>query len=243
MTITNTQQVIDYMQLLALSHKDIADFTLFEQEVKGARQRSTSQYPIIELEYPQAQIVVNTSGNTAKVYNLRFSLLEYCEKDDWQLQQDIICKLEAILDSIVARMADDDVIDIPHEGQQLYNLYPIRNFEADNLFGWAVELTLRAPQSFCLEEELWNEAALCRPEFVPGDGNLSIDVNETLIFTPWTSKAFPPLQKIADAINELVAGVQADVFAGTLRLRAKTQGDTVIADSVDGGHSWQIVTL
>lgn len=238
--MNNIRQVIDYFWLISLSHPGLKDFSLYDDDVKLQRIRSTVKYPVLELEFPQAQIRTNSAGNARKVYNVRLSVLAHSEKDDWQRQQEILSTTESIVDNIVSKLLELDLIAPPVDGSQSYNMYPITNHQGDNLYGWGLEVSTEAPLEIC-PEETWIYAALARPEWVDGAEVLSIDAGGTVYSAAWTSEDDPaPLQQLADAITE-GGDATADVMAGTLNIYSSTPGFEL--DTVEDAHSWNFYQL
>lgn len=115
---------------IALSHKDIKEFTMGENFEIGIRK--TTDYPIVHLELP---IVIDYSKMKSKDFSLALLILTKSKQDD--VEQNLIdtSYCEQIADQILQK------INAYHKNLAILqgNAITMRNFSDDNLVGVRVE--------------------------------------------------------------------------------------------------------
>lgn len=237
---TDYKSYKQYFQLIAAAHPDVQGFVMYDAMQRIAAQRSVTPYPVMELERPAYRAQVIEGGNHLKTYTCRLSLLDYAEKDDWKRQEDVLNDLEAGMDEIIKRLIYDGVIE-----EDPNNVYPIRNFEHDNLWGWGIEFEVTFSSSYCYTGVGWQEAVLLEAIWTPGETLLAVAVDGVTYSLPWTDEqAAPPIEALASLI---AAAGAPDLGAvrqeGFLLIRALTDGYPLDVNESIAGHEWNLVTL
>lgn len=240
MAFTDYKSYKQYFQLLAASQPDVSGFVMYDPAQRIAAQRSVTTYPVMELERPAYRAQVITGGDHMKTYTCRFSILDYAEKDDWKRQEDVLNELEAVMDDMIMRLVYDGLIeDDPN------NVYPIRNYEHDNLWGWGIEFEVTFTSSYCYSGSGWREAVLLEPVWTAGETLLAVSVDGVSYSQSWTDEsAVPPVEALA---NLIAAAGAPDLTAvkqeGFLLIKAVTEAYPVDVDEGIAGHEWNRVTL
>lgn len=240
MAFTDYKSYKQYFQLLAASQPGINGFVMYDAVQRLATQRSVTEYPVMELERPAYRAQVITGGDHQKVYICRFSILDYAEKDDWKRQEDILSTLEGVMDDLIARLVYDGILD-----DMPMNVYPIRNVEHDNMWGWGIEFEVTFTNSYCWTGALWRESTLLEPLWTQGETLLAITVDGVTYSQAWTDEATtPPVEALA---NLIAAAGAPDLTAvkqeGFLLIYATADGYPIDVDESVAGHEWNRVTL
>ena len=239
--INTYREYIEYFNLIGLSlpglavQEDGAGMVFWDPDRKLARQRSVTNYPLLEVQRPTLSLTLIEGGDQYRTYRASFSVLEECQVDDEVGQEEVLDKLEAVMEQVVERLWLDDLIE-----NEIIEIVPIRNAELDNLWGWGAEFQVKLEASLCYDQEEWLPAIQLRPEWQEGESNLGLIINGETVSTPWTTQA--DLSKALAVLRDLVNG-NANIMAS---LQVMNNTVFLVADDVDdpllllfpAGHTW-----
>lgn len=182
--ITSYQTFKYYFATLAMKHPSVKTFTMYDPDRKLHDQRAQEGYPIFELERPSFSGNATDDGVHLKSYQVRFSLLDTVTQDDWLRQEQILDAMEKVMDDMITIMNQDEVLQ-----NDTFNVYPIRNAENDNLWGWGIEFTYTPEVSFCPTSLPTLETVIrLQPTFSSGQTDLVITVDGIPFSEPWAAE-------------------------------------------------------
>lgn len=172
------------------------------------REASTNRYPLLEVEPPRYQVEIDRrGGRRGKRYAITLSVLASVALDDYRGQEWVHEALEPVLDDLIGKMKQDGVL----SGEK-WEVYPVSNESHDNLWGWAVTVSLLVQEGYCYQASLWYDLRRLRPIWTQGETVLSVIVNGITFTTAWTQNTY---QGMLAAIQDLAAQISASEASGT----------------------------
>ena len=243
--ITSYKDYKAYFSMLGLAHPSLAlqgdgsGFVFYDADRKLNRQRTETNYPVLEVERPSLQMNIIKGGDHYKLYQAGFSVLEGCAVDDIAKQEEVMQKLEIVVDQLIERLKVDDMI----EGESLQSL-PVRNYELDNLWGWTIEFTIKVEADYCLVPSEWKASETWQPIWNQFETDLSLTLEGQTHTVQWTSSTDveSSLQALRDLINADVA-ITATTHhpGGDLFIIVSENPGEMLDISSGSGHDWTIV--
>lgn len=165
------------------------------------RESSENVYPLLELSPPQFQAKVVPGGRRDKTYDIQISTLTAVDIDDYRAQELAHESLEPVMDSIIAKMIRDKVL----KGDT-WKVFPVSNDSHDNMWGWAVSLSVEVKEAFCYGEEAWLDVVRLCPVWTEGETKLAIELDGISFEVDWEEDSYEAriisLKYLAEKIAE-----------------------------------------
>lgn len=172
------------------------------------REASTNRYPLLEIEPPRYQIEIDRrGGRRGKRYTITMAVLSSVGLDDYTGQEWVHEALEPVMDQLVGKMKHDGVL----SGEK-WDVYPVSNESHDNMWGWAVTVSLLVDEGYCYHLGEWYDLRRLRPIWTPGQTELSVIVNGASFSVPWTENTDAAMLL---AVQQLAALISASESSGT----------------------------
>ena len=245
--ITSYQEYKVYFAMLGLAHPllatqaDGAGMVFFDSDRKLNRQRTVTRYPVLEVERPRPQMTIIEGGDHYKFYRAGFSVLEDSAVDDEHKQESIMNKLEGVVDQIIERLKEDEMV----EGENL-EVLPVRNYEHDNLWGWTVDFQIKVQANYCLDTTEWMGIAHLIPIWTPSATVLGITIEGITHSVAWnssgdddTKEALKSLQSLINSDVNISGG--AYVMENQLLLFTGNTGESFTYTTPPSSHAWEEV--
>lgn len=205
------------------------------------QQGNLSFYPQLQLDTPTYKPTINRGKTDIKTYEGQVAILQPVNKDDWPEEDSALDELESEMDRLIAWLDHHRKLDFGYI-REIGTVYPIKRFEHDNLFGWAVQIHIEVKTNYCHDAALDVEVLHLQPSFVDEETQLSIEIEGTPYIVNWQD----PAQSELSLVN-LAAAIQlapptpeisAQVFLGQLILIHSQPQTSINFDINQPGHSW-----
>jgi len=233
---------IVFQNFVLQPHTGVQSFSISDDDRVLTLQEGTA-YPQLQLDTPTYRPMINRGSIGKKIFEGQVAIIGPVNKDDWAAQDRLLDDLEPEMDALIKYLDYNRKLGwgtITSIG----TAYPIKRWEADNLWGWGIDLTIEAKFNYCHEPDNDVEIIHFFPEFTPGDDKIRIRVNAVEYVADWEedlpAERKRAVKSIASQVNSDTAtsNIKAESFLETLILIHTLPGTSIPYEIALPGHQW-----
>ena len=216
-------------------------FSISDDQRILPQQGNISFYPQLQLDTPIYKPTIHRGKTDLKTYEGQVAILQPVGKGHWGDEDTALDELEAEMDRLIAWLDHHRKLDFGYI-RDIGSVYPIKRFEHDNLFGWAVQIQIEVKVNYCHDPALNVEILHLQPVYEEGENTLSIEIEGTPYSVSWQDP-----DQVELSLTNLAAAIQltppdplitAQVFLDQLILIHSQPQTPINIDTNLPGHSW-----